>query len=490
MHINYRMYIKILGFLTLAEGVGMFVCSGIGMYFSEWKPAGTLLLVSLVCVSVGFVILTQLRFSKIRLRFHEGWLIACMSWVYCSLLGAVPFYFGGMDYSLIGSLFESVAGFTTTGCSVFDIDTMPKCLMMWKAVASWFGGMGILVFVVSLFPALGISGQSIASAETTGPTIAKLDARYSDTGKFLYLVYLAFTVIEFILLALGPLDWFDALINTFSSVSTGGLVITSDTKAVFTSTYVRMVILVFTVLSSLNFCIYFLVRQKKFKEAFANIETRYFFIIIGVATALIALRLKLTGTYSSLWQAVKDSLCQVVSFIATSGYYVCDYTDWPTFAIVILFTLLFIGGCSMSTSGSMKVIRFAIFTKLIKRGIFRQIHPHSVKAVVVDGKAVPADKVSSITTHILLFFGVFFFSCIMLSFNNFDMETTMTTAIGFFSNTGMALGEAGCTGYFGMFSPFSQFFLCVLMITGRLEMYAVLLLLSKSFWKLDRARSV
>ena len=144
----------------------------------------------------------------------------------------------------------------------------------------------------------------------------------------------------------------------------------------------------------------------------------------------------------------------------------------------------------MSTSGSMKVIRFAIFTKLIKRGIFRQIHPHSVKAVVVDGKAVPADKVSSITTHILLFFGVFFFSCIMLSFNNFDMETTMTTAIGFFSNTGMALGEAGCTGYFGMFSPFSQFFLCVLMITGRLEMYAVLLLLSKSFWQLDRARSV
>ena len=205
---------------------------------------------------------------------------------------------------------------------------------------------------------------------------------------------------------------------------------------------------------------------------------------------LIALCLKFTGTYSSLWQAVKDSLCQVVAFIATSGYYVCDYTKWPTFAVVILFTLLFIGGCSMSTSGSMKVIRFVVFIKLIKRGIFRQIHPRAVKAVVVDGAAVPADKVSAITTHILLFFGVFFFSCIMLSFNNFDMETTITTAIGIFSNTGMAMGEAGCTGYFGMFIQFSQFFLALLMIMGRLEMYAVLLLFSKSFWRLDSVKSV
>lgn len=490
MHINYRVYIKILGFLTMIAGLGMLPCSAIGMYFGEWVPSGTLLVMSLICVSVGFVVLTQLRFSKVKLRFHEGWLIACMSWVYCSLLGAVPFYFGGMDYTLIGSIFESVAGFTTTGCSVFDIDTMPKCLMMWKAVASWFGGMGILVFVVSLFPALGISGQSIASAETTGPTISKLDAKYADTGKFLYLVYLGFTVIEFILLVLGPLDWFDALINTFSSVSTGGLVITSASKTLFSSTYVRMVIMTFTVLSSLNFCTYFLIGQKRFKESLLNIETKFFLIIIGSATALIALSLKLSGTYSSLWQAVKDSLCQVVSFAATSGYYVCDYTKWPTFAVVILFTLLFIGGCSMSTSGSMKVIRFVIFMKLIKRGIFRQIHPHSVKAVVIDGKAVPADRVSSITTHILLFFGVFFFACVMLSFNNFDMETTITTAIGFFSNTGMALGEAGWSGYFGMFSPFSQVFLCVLMIMGRLEMYAVLLLFSKSFWKLDSARSI
>lgn len=490
MRINYKVHIKILGFLTTIAGVGMIPCSAVGMYFGELTAAKNLLITSLICLCAGFFVLTQLRFSKISLRFHEGWLIACMSWVYCSLLGAIPFYFGGMDYTAIGSFFEAAAGFTTTGCSVFDINDMPKCLMMWKALASWFGGMGILVLVVSIFPALGISGQSIASAETTGPAIAKLDAKYADTGKFLYMVYMAFTVAEFILLVLGPLDWFDALITTFSSVSTGGLVITSANEALFSSIYVRMVVLVFTVLSSLNFCMYFLIRQKRFKEALGNIEIKMFFIIIGISSLLIALCLKLTGTYSSLWQAVKDSLCQVVSFISTSGYFVCDYTKWPTFTVVILFTLLFIGGCSMSTSGSMKVIRFVVFLKLIKRGIFKQIHPRSVKAVVIDGEAVPADKVSGITTHILLYLGVFFFSCIMLSFNNFDMETTITTAIGLFSNTGMAMGEAGCTGYFGMFNSFSQFFLSLIMIMGRLEMYAVLLLFSKSFWRLDSVRSV
>ena len=180
----------------------------------------------------------------------------------------------------------------------------------------------------------------------------------------------------------------------------------------------------------------------------------------------------------------------MVSFISTSGYYVCDYTEWPTFAIVVLFSLLFIGGCCMSTSGSLKVIRIIVLLKLVKRGIFKQIHPNAVKAVVIDGKAISADKVSAITTHIMLFFGVFFFSCLLLSWNNFDLETTITTALAIFTNTGMALGTPGCSGYFGMFNGFSQLFLTFLMIAGRLEIYAILLLFSRSFWRLDRVKTL
>lgn len=490
MHINHKVFIKIIGFLTILCGAGMMPCALVGLIFEEWTAAGALFSSSVTFLAIGAAIYSVTRLNHIKLKYYEGWLIACVSWVYCSLLGTAPIYFCGMDYTLAGSFFEAVAGFTTTGCTVFDINTMPKCILLWKAISNWLGGMGILVLVVAVFPALGISGQSIASAETTGPTLEKLDARYSDTGKFLYKVYMLITVAEFILLLAGPLDWFDALINTFTSISTAGLVITAQNEAVFASTYVQLIILIFTVLSSLNFSIYFLVRKGRFREALGNVETRAFFIIIGVATVLIAACLKITGTYESIWQAVKDSLCQVVSFISTSGYYVCDYTQWPTFAVMVLFSLIFIGGCSMSTSGSLKVIRFVVFLKLIKRGIFRQVHPHGVKAVKVEGQAIPADKVSSISTHIMLFFASFFLGCIILSFNNFDMETTITTAIGFFSNTGMALGEGGCTGYYGMFNGFSQFVLAFIMIMGRLEMYSVLLIFSKSFWKTDTARAI
>ena len=490
MHINYMVFFKIMGFLTMLCGYGMVPCCVIALHFEEWDAAEALFISAVCFIMAGSVVHAITRLNKVRLRYYEGWLIACVSWVYCSILGMFPIYFCGMDYTLIGSFFESVAGFTTTGCSVFDINFMPKSILMWKAVASWFGGMGILVLVVSIFPALGISGQSIASAETTGPTLEKLGEKYADTGRFLYKVYFLLTITEFILLFLGPQNWYDALITTLSSVSTGGLVITTENEAMFSSTYVRFVVLIFTILSSLNYCIYFLVRKGRIKEALTYIETRVFFTIIGVATLLISFCLKVTGTYTSLWQAFKDALSQVVAFISTSGFYVCDYTEWPTFTVVILFSLLFIGGCSMSTSGSLKIMRFTVFLKLIQRGLFKQVHPQGVKAIKVDGTIIPAPKVSAISTHIMLYFAAFFLACMVLSFNNFDMETTISTAIGFFSNTGMALGEAGCTGYFGTFSPFSQLVLTFIMIMGRLEMYSILLLFSRSFWMSDNANTI
>lgn len=490
MNFNFRVLIKILGVLALIEGLFLLPCAAVGIEFKEWAPAGALFQVGIFSVCIGFVILTQYHFDKIKLHAHEGYLIACLSWLFCSLIGALPFYFSGQGYSMMQCFFESVAGFTTTGCSVFDLALMPKSLLLWKSVSNWLGGMGILVLLVSIFPALGISGQVIASAEATGPTLEKIGGRFSDTGRVLYLTYFFFSFMEFVLLALGPLSIFDALINTFSSISTAGLLITPANTAAFDTVYVRMVVMVFTLFSSLNYTLFYFMLRGDFKTVLRNVETRAFgFIIIG-ATLAIAVSLKISGTYASLWQAVKDALCQVVAFISTSGYYVCDYTQWPTFSIIVLFSLLFVGGCCMSTSGSLKIMRVIVFLKLIKRGIFRQIHPRAVKAVVIDGRAIPADKVSAITTHILLFFAIFFFSSLVLALNNFDLETTISTSIGLFSNTGMALGEAGASGYFGMFNSFSQFYMCFMMIAGRLEIYAVLLLFSKSFWKIDSVNSI
>lgn len=490
MHINVRIFVKILGILSLIEGLFMLPCVACAIQYEEWVTAYPLFMVSMICIITGHVIMAHFHYDRVRLHFHEGYLIACASWVSCSFIGALPFYFCGMDFSFINCYFESVAGFTTTGCTVLPIDELPKALILWKSVSNWLGGMGILVLLVSVFPALGISGQSIASAEATGPNLEKIGSHFSDTGKILYSTYILFSLVEFALLALGPLSIFDALINTFSSISTAGLLITSQNAAAFTSPYIRGIIVVFTLLSSMNYTLYYFIAKGKYRKFFGDLEVRTFLLIIAAATLLVGLSLRISGAYTSLWQAIKDGLCQVVSFISTSGYYVCDYPEWPTFTIVVLFSLLFVGGCCMSTSGSLKVFRVIVLFKLIKRGIFKQVHPHAVKAVVLDGKAVSADKVSAITSHILLFFAVFLFSCLMLSLNNFDMETTITTALGLFTNTGVAMGKAGCSGYFGMFNGFSQFLLTFIMIAGRLEIYAVMLLFSKSFWKLDEATTL
>ena len=490
MHNKIKVYIKILGILTLIEGIFMLACTLVACNFKEWNTANGFFTIGVICCCIGFVTLTQLRFDKIHLKSHEGFFVSFICWVYCSILASLPFYFSGNDYSFISCFFEASAGFSTTGCFVFDINLLPKSLILWQATCNWLGGMGILILVVSIFPALGINGQSIASAEATGPTIEKIGGKFSDTGKILYTIYVAFSVVEFLLLWAGPFGWYDALVNTFTSISTAGLVVTKSNIDYFSSLHVRSIVLIFTLLSSLNYTLFFFMVKRNFKPIKKNIEVKVLGLIIIVSTLLIALSLRISGTYTSMWQAIQDGLCQVVSFVSTSGYFVCDYTKWPTFTIVILFSLLFVGGCSMSTSGSLKVIRIIVFMKLIKRGIFKQVHPNSVKAVVVEGKAVPANKVSNITTHIILYFAIIFLSILILSMDNFDMETTITTVLGLFSNTGLALGEVGCSGYFGMYSQLSQLYMSFLMIAGRLEIYAVLLVFTRTFWKVDLAKSV
>ena len=490
MNLNYSVMVKVAGLLTLIEGIAMVPCILAALIFEEWKAGSALFPVCVICVCVGWVILTQLKFNKINLHLHEGFLIACLCWVYCSIIGMFPFYFCGSDFTLIGCFFEAVAGFTTTGCTVLDINLMPHCLQLWRAICHWLGGMGILILVLSLFPMLGLSSQSIMSAESPGPAFERLGMKINESAKYLYLIYLGFTVMEFLFLAVGPMDIFTSLTATLSSISTAGLIITDENAWMFEDTWSRFVIMTFTVLSTMSYLTYYMILRGRWREALRNSESRAFLAIIACSSVLIALVLRLSGTYSSIWQALKDALCQVVSMISTSGYYVCDYMNWPVFTQIVLFLMLLVGGCSASTSGSLKVVRVLILLKLVKRGIFRRIHPHAVKPVRLEGRPVSSQMASSVTMHILLFFGVIIIGSVLLSLNNLDMETTITAVVGILANTGLALGEVGTSGYFGMFNGFSQLILAVLMIAGRLEMYAIILLFTRSFWQPDKAKGI
>lgn len=489
MKLNYKITIKIIGLITLAGGIAMIPSIIACFHYHESYTTKVFVGTSISLILIGALMFLLFRNFKTQLKITEGYFIALLSWIYASFIGTLPFVFSG--YPIVASIFESVAGFTTTGCSVLDISMLPRSLILWRSILNLLGGMGILVLVVSVFPALGISGQSIASAETTGPTLQKIGAKFSDTSRFLYITYFTFTIFEFVLLlAISPLGFFDSLVNTFSTVSTGGIYIRLGSEALFDAHSTRIIIMIFTILSSLNYTLYYLILSGRWKMAIKNVELRVFLIIIFVSTILISISLRISGEYNNIFKALEDSMFQVVSFISTSGYFVCDYNSWPSFAIITLFFLLLIGGCSMSTSGSLKVVRIITLFKLIKRGIFIQIHPNATKAVVIDKKAMPSDQVSSIISHIVLYFVVLIISFLLLSFNGLPLDQTLTATLGMFTNTGVMLGPEEITGVFSIFNQFSQLVMCVLMIAGRLEMYSLILVFTKSFWSKDSANAI
>lgn len=485
MRISTKLTIKILGVLAFIEGVFMIPCVCAAVYFDELECAKAFFTVSLLCMCFGIVIKGLIPTKRISVHVRESYLVVIISWLFCALIGMLPMYFCGHGYQFFSCIFESVAAFTTTGCTVIDVNLVPQSLLLWRAICHWLGGMGILVLLISIFPMWGISNQTIANAEMPGTKMDKLEATYTSTGKVLYLIYLAFTLAQFLLLVLGPMDGFTALLTSFCSISTAGLIITDSTAWMFELEYVRGIVLIFSILSSLNYVIYFMIIKRKFKEAVRNIEMRIFFGLIIVSSIIIAFTLRIIGDYDSLWQAFKDGLCQVVSFISTSGFAVCDYTTWPTLAIFILLFAMLCGGCTFSTSGSLKVMRVAVLYKVINRGMLRHIHPNIVNAVILDKKAIPAKQVSGIISFSLLFFGTYFILCTLLSFSGFDIETVMSTTLGMCSNTGLSIGIPGSSGYYGMFDQFSQGVMAFAMLAGRLELYALLMLFSKSFWKPD-----
>lgn len=486
--LNYQSIARILGVITLIVGLAMlpsllcaYLCEDSG-YFRAF------LISSIITICLGGGTAFFVRPVQARFRSREGYLVVALCWLIVSFFGALPYFFSDYTTNFIDGFFESAAGFTTTGCTALPEGmVMEKPLLMWKATSHWLGGMGILLFVISILPALGINGQLIARAETPGPVLQKTAVKMSDSAKILYLTYISLSAIEFFLLCLSPsMTSFDALINTMGSISTGGLFAHTGGVAYYDSVYVEVVISIFTILAAFNFVLYHYAVTRKWSYVLHDIELRAFLIIIAGAVILCTGGLFFSGTSAGFADALRDSFFQVVSFSTTSGYSSADYTAWPSFCQTILLILMFIGGCAASTGGSIKVIRVLVCLKLIWRGFYKRIHPRSVVAVKLNKKPIAAPVVSSITVFVLLYMGLFLFSCLVLALQNQDMETTVTSAIAMLSNTGIAFGDIGARGSYSMYGSGLKLYLSFLMIVGRLELFTIVILFTRSFWGKDR----
>ena len=471
-----------LGRLLMTEGGLLLLPFVTGLIYIE-DSAWWTLLTAVITFTAGFMLNLIFKKSDKTLFAREGFAIVALSWLTMSAFGALPFFLSGEISSYTDAFFETVSGLTTTGASVVsNVAAMSKGLLLWRSFTHWIGGMGILVFVMSILPTESGRNVHIMRAEVPGPIVGKVLPRIKDTAKILYLVYIALTVALALLLWCGDMSLFDSLIHAFGTAGTGGFGIRADSIASY-SAYSQWVITVFMLLFAINFNLYYLILIKRVKAALSSRELWCFIGIVAVAVGAIAINLTttLSAVYNNLSDTIRHSAFQVASIISTTGFTTVTTNDWPGLSKMILIVLMFVGGCAGSTAGGLKLSRVMMLFKIGKKETRQLIHPRSVNAVRFEGKTLDSATLHSVSTYIVVYVIIFVLTMLILSFEPFGFETIFTATSTCINNVGIYFGPESLQGI-APFSDFSTWILSFVMLIGRLEIFPMLLAFSPSTW--------
>ena len=477
---NIKKVIQILGHVLLYMACLMMLPIVIGIIFKEYIELSVFVIPIIIMFILSFF---MIRFKTDDTRYYarEGFTTVGLTWVLIALFGSIPFVLH--RFSFFDAFFECVSGITTTGATILsEIETLPKSLLFWRSLNNWIGGMGILVFTLAIIPKTGVSSIYLVAAESTGPTAEKMSPKLRDCAKISYGLYIGFTVIEVVLLMLGGMNWFDALIHTFGTVSTGGLSNLNPGLIGTISPYCEIVITVFMILCGVNFQLFYLLLIKHSMRVFRNSELIGYFAVIFFAVAAIAANIY--HLYENVGDSIRYAAFQVASIITTTGFSTVDFDTWPELSKMILFLLMFVGGCAGSTAGGIKVTRFIIMAKNIYRELCKLVSPRSVKSIRVDGNKTVDDAVVNRTTVFMtLYVFIFGISLLLLSLDKMDMLTNVTAVASGLNNIGPGFHRVGPTMNYAAYSNLSKIVLSFDMLLGRLELYPILLLFFPKTWK-------
>ena len=476
---NYKLVLRVTGFALLLEAAAMLIPMAVSLFYRE-DPTPFLWTI-LILAAVGSVF-TFLLHSHGTLFARDGFLAVGLIWGLFSAFGALPFWFSGQFGSYVDCLFEAVSGFTTTGASILAaIEGLPYGLLFWRSFTHWLGGMGVLVLTAALLPSLGINSNFLMRAESPGPVKSKLVPRASQSAKILYGIYLALTAVEVILLRIAGMPWYDSLVHAFGTAGTGGFSIKNASIGAYGSPTIEIIITVFMLLFSVNFAMYFLLLTRRFKQVLKSDELRFFLIVVALSIA--AVTINIVGQYPSTGVALRAAAFQVASIISTTGFSSEDFNLWPEFSRMLLVILMFIGACAGSTGGGIKCSRILVLFRSARREVRSIIHPRSVSVVRLDGEPLSEQTVRTTQCFFIIYFFLVFAAALVVGLDNFSLGTTLTAVIACISNIGPGLEAVGPTGSFAGFSVLSKLVLSLCMVIGRLEMFPILVLFSRSAWK-------
>lgn len=477
---NYKMVFKTVGRLLQAEALFMLLPLAVSVYYNE-----KLLYVYGIVIAILLFIGTLFSLPKLETRTiyaREGFLIVSLSWILLSFFGALPFVISGAIPSFVDALFETVSGFTTTGASILNnIEALPKSILFWRSFTHWIGGMGIIVFVLAFLPQKEMQSMHIMRAEVPGPTVGKLVSKATVTARILYIIYGVFTIVEIVALLLCKMPLFDSVTTAFATAGTGGFSVKNASIAAYNNLGAEIVISIFMLLFGINFNLFYLFLIKQFKRVFKSEELWTYLAVIG--TAVIIITANIYPSVESLGTALRQAGFQVISIITTTGFVTADFGKWPVLSHIVIVILMFFGACAGSTGGGLKISRIIILGKSSFRELRRAINPRRVTAIKLDGVVVEKDVVSTTSTYFIIYMVIIGISSLLVSIDNFDFTTTITSVITCINNVGPGLGGVGPVENFADLSNFSKLVLSADMLIGRLEIFPIMILFIPSTWK-------
>jgi len=483
--VNIQFSLHIIGNFIKYLGLLMLVPAVTSLIYDE-SDLWPFLISALVTTVFGFILEFTTKSTELtkEIERKEGFLIATLAWFAASIFGAIPYLVYGVFNNPVDAWFESVAGFTTTGATVLtDIEALPHGMLLWRNFSQWLGGMGIIVLGIAILPRLAVGGMQLMGLEAPGPTTEKITPRIAETAKKLWSIYVLLSIILVILLVFAGMPVFDSVLQSFSTLSTGGFSPKNLSVGSYNSAIIDTIITIFMFIGGMSFVLLYWSLRGDFKRLARNSEFKYYLIINVVVILAVTFELW-TTFYSNFFESLRYGSFQVISISTGSGFTTTNYDLWPSFSKWFLLMLMFFGGCAGSTTGSIKIIRIMVLFKKGYQELHKLIYPRAVMPIRVNAKPISNEVVSSITSFFLIYLFIFLVSTlVVLAVEDLPIITAISACAASIGNVGPGLGQVGPIGNYSELTSFTKIVLSILMITGRLELFTILVIFTPAFWR-------
>jgi trk system potassium uptake protein len=481
--INIGAILRVFGISILCIGVFMISAIAVSLYFSDGAVL-SIIYASMISVGFGSTLTFLTRKHKLdEIGEREAFFIVTLTWIMAGLFGSLPYLFSGAIPDFTNAYFETVSGFTTTGASILtEIESLPKSILFWRSVTHWLGGMGILVLVIAILPVIGFGGIKLFVAEAPGASTNKIHPRIRQTALRLWGIYALLTFLLTVLLIAGNMSVFDSTCHAMATLSTGGFS-PKNTSIAGYSPYIQIVITFFMFFGGMNFVLHYFLLKGKFRKILKNEEWLSYIAFMILVSFAVAINIYSNGHYPGFAESLRHSFFQCISIATATGFATADYMAWPQMTWILLLLLFFTGGMIGSTSGGIKFTRHLVLFKNLRAEIKKQLHPNSIANVKLNGVPIPDEIIRNFLAVFIAYILIFFVGTLFMSLYTDTALEAFGSTLSCMGGVGPAFGKFGPAGNYNNLDQAAKFFLSIIMVVGRIELFPFILIFTKSFWK-------